>query len=45
MVNNSGNRSDASQLRQSWIKNDGIMDEKLNDMIHHADAENWTVAG
>ena len=29
MVNNSGNRSDASQLRQSWIKNDGIMDEKL----------------
>jgi len=23
----------------------GAWMEKLNDMIHHADAENWTVAG
>ena len=29
MVNNSGNTSNASLVRQSWIKNDGIMDEKL----------------
>jgi ubiquinone/menaquinone biosynthesis C-methylase UbiE len=29
MVNNSGNQSDASQVRQSWVKYDGIMDEKL----------------
>ena len=29
MVNNSGNQSDASQVRQSWDKYDGIMDEKL----------------
>ena len=29
MVNNSGNQSDASQVRQSWVKYDGIMNEKL----------------
>jgi len=29
MVNDAGNTSNASLVRQSWIKNDGIMDEKL----------------
>ena len=29
MVNDAGKTSNASLVRQSWIKNDGIMDEKL----------------
>ena len=29
---------DAATFFGAWM-------EKLNDMIHHADAENWTVAG
>ena len=29
---------EAAEFFGAWL-------EKLNDMIHHADAENWTVAG